>query len=68
MDDGQQRDCAGNRLLAGLSCSPERLQLAAVGAVEDLPPAVAKPLTYRIRGVEIALPTALDALVEQLLS
>jgi len=67
VDDGQQRDCAGNRLLAGLSCSPERLQLAAVGAVEDLPPASAQFFADCIRGREIELAPKPDPFGDQLL-
>jgi hypothetical protein len=67
VDDGEQRDRTGLRLLAGLSWSPERPQLAAIGAVEDLPPARAQFFADCIRGREIALPPANYALCRQLL-
>ncbi len=67
MDDGQQRDGAGNRLGGGLSRSSERLQLAAVGAVEDLPPTRAQFFADCIRGREIELAPKPDPFGDQLL-
>src|SRR6266851_9257385 len=66
VDDGQQRDRTGPWLLARLGWSLERLQHAAVGAVEDLPPARAQLFADGVRGREIALPPAHDALGDQL--
>ena len=67
MDDREQGDVARRsfRLRAGRSL--DRLQLAAVGAVDDIPSARAQLVANRIRGLEITVSPALDALVEKLL-
>ncbi len=67
MDDSQQRDRTGLGLLAGLSWSLERLQLAAVGAVEDLPPTRAQLFADCIRGREGFIAPKPDPLGDQLL-
>ncbi len=68
VDDREEGDGSGrrSRLVAGLG--PAGLELAAVGAVDDVPAAVAKPLANRVGGLKIALTTALDALVKKTLS
>jgi len=65
VDDRKQRDGAGLGLLAGLSWSFERLELAAFGAVEDLPPALAQALANGVSGREVALAPAQDALGDE---
>jgi len=45
----------------------QRLQLASRGAVDDVPPALAQVLANCVGLFEIALPAALDALVEKTL-
>jgi len=67
VDDGQQRDRTGLRLLAGLSWGPERLQLAAVRAVDDLPPARAQLFADCVRGREILIEPKPDPLGDQVL-
>jgi hypothetical protein len=64
MDDGEQCDgTRRSRLKSGRGCL-ERPQLAALGAVEDLPAAVLQLPADRIRGFEITVSPARRALVE----
>jgi hypothetical protein len=65
VDDREQRHRARDRrrLLAGGRL--ERLQLAAVAAVDDFPSARAELLAESVGCTEVALPPALDALGEQ---
>jgi hypothetical protein len=65
VDDGQQRDRAGRRLGASLGRSFERLQLAAVGAVEDLPPARAQLFADCVRGREVLIAPKPDSFGDQ---
>jgi hypothetical protein len=68
MHDGEQADGARNRTRFVAGCRLDRLQLAAAGAVQDVPAALTQPLADRVGGGEVAETPALDALVEQSLS
>src|SRR5438309_11929370 len=67
MYDGQQGRGSSWRRRTGGRRRLQRLKLATTRAVDHLPAACAQPLTNRIRGGEVALTPALDALGEQAL-
>ena len=67
MDDREQGDVARRSFRVSAGRGLDRLQIAAVGAVQDIPSARAQLLANRIRGLEITVSPALDALVEKLL-
>jgi hypothetical protein len=68
VDDREDGDGSGGRSRLVARLGLDRLELAAAGAIENVPPAMAKPLANRVGGFEIVLTTALDALVNQTLS
>src|SRR5205809_2591853 len=68
VDDGENRDPTRRRLRFGGGRSLDRLQLAAGGAVDDVPPAVAELRADRVGGREVSGSPALDARVEKSLS
>jgi len=68
MDDREQRDGSRLSLRSIGRLGFERLQLAAGRAVDHVPSAGTKRFTDRIRGDEVTLQPALDALVEKALS
>jgi hypothetical protein len=65
VDDGQQGDRPGRRGRAGAGRSFDRLKLAAVRAVDDVPAALAQLLPDRVGSGEVALAPALDAGLEE---
>jgi hypothetical protein len=66
MRDRYQRDRARRRRLVLLGRGLQRLELASRGGVEDVPPAGAELIAYRIGRLEVALAPALDAISQQL--
>jgi hypothetical protein len=66
--DGQEADRTGSCGAGGPDRGFQCLEVAARGAVEDIPPARAEPLANFVGGLEVMLAPALDALGQQLLS
>jgi hypothetical protein len=68
VDDREQRDGARGGWCGSLRLGLDGLELAAGRAVDGVPSAGAQPLAERVGSFEVAGPSALRALVEQLLS
>ncbi|TMB87036.1 MAG: hypothetical protein E6J37_11505 [Chloroflexi bacterium] len=68
MHDGEQRHRPRRRLLGGVSRCFQRLQLAPVRAVDDVPPALAQALANLVGSLEVAGAAARDALGQELFS